>query len=119
MPFKNFLIIFLVLLAGRSISAQTSCSEMLQYVTSNSYGSTLYSYDSEAITSVTFYDLSIDYDTYYFAVVQFTSSYQKYIYQVGSQTEINYRMDYFDSAGKAFWKHIQPYADALGCGPSF
>ena len=63
-------------------------------------GTTYYSYDSDAISEVTFYEISDEsYNDYYFAVVRFTSSYEEYIYQVDSDTEFNYSMEYMDSAG--------------------
>lgn len=102
------------------LNAQTSCSDIIKYVKSKSYGSTYYSYDSDAISQITFYEVSDDsYNTYYFAIVRFTSSYTDYIYQVGSNTKFNYSMDYMDSAGKAFWKYIQPYNENLNCAPNF
>ncbi len=86
-----------------NLNAQTSCDELIQYVESESYGTTYPSYGGDAITQVTFYDVTNDsYNTYYFALVRFTSSYTDYIYHVGSNTEFNYSLDYFDSAGKAF-----------------
>ncbi|WP_426429957.1 hypothetical protein ACPX19_10495 [Winogradskyella sp. HB-48] len=101
-----------------NVNAQ-SCSELLELVKSKSYGVTYYSYDSEAISQVTFYEVSENYETYYFAVVRFTSSYKQYIYQVGSNTKFNYSLNYMDSAGKAFWNYIHPYNDVLGCAPNF
>ena len=102
------------------LKTQTSCSDLIKYVKSNDYGRTYYSYDSDAITQVTFYKITDNnYNTYYFAIVQFTSSYTNYIYQVGPNTQLNYSMDYMDSAGKAFWKYIQPYNENLNCAPNF
>lgn len=100
--------------------AQLSCSELIDYVKSEAYGSTYYSYGSEAITKVTFYEISdVNGKTYYFAIVQFTSSYKDYIYQVASNTKSNYSLNYMNSAGEAFWNYIQPYNDVLGCAPDF
>lgn len=118
---KKFLF-YLILFFGISstINAQSSCQDIIDYVKSEGYGSTYYSYSSDAITQVTFYDVTDDsYNTYYFAIVRFTSSYTDYIYQVGSNTRNNYSMDYLNSAGKAFWNYIEPYSDNLGCGPNF
>lgn len=101
-------------------NAQSSCSDLMAMVKSQDYGYTYYSYDSDAISKVTFYEVSDDsFNRYYFALVQFTSSYKEYIYQVGPRTKFNYSMDYMDSAGKAFWKYIQPYNENLNCGPDF
>ncbi|WP_435412697.1 hypothetical protein [Psychroserpens mesophilus] len=117
---KNSVILSLLFVFGLyfSLNAQSSCSELIDYVKSNSYGSTYYSYDSDAISQVTFYEVTDDnYNTYYFALVRFTSSYTDYIYRVGSNTKSNYSFDYMDSAGKAFWEHIQPYNEVLDCAP--
>lgn len=102
-----------------NLYAQMSCSELMEYVKSESYGSTYYSYDSDAISQVTFYEVTDDsYNTFYFAMVKFTSSYNEYIYQVSSNTKFNYSMNYTESAGKAFWKYIQPYNENLNCAPN-
>ena len=95
----------------------------MDMVKSKGSGSTYTSYNSDAISKVTFYNVRIDYKTYYFAIVCFKKEYSynctEYIYQVGSNTKFNYSMDYYNSAGKAFWEHIQPYNDNLGCAPNF
>src|SRR5680860_508931 len=97
----NRYFLFLIFVVGTlNMKAQTSCSDMIEYVKSKGYGSTYSSYSSDAISQVTFYEISDDsYNTYYFAIVRFTSSYTDYIYQVGSRTQFNYSMDYLDSAG--------------------
>ncbi|WP_047245628.1 hypothetical protein [Maribacter thermophilus] len=108
------------LLFAIGIKAQSSCSDLMAMVKSEGYGSTYYSYDSDAISKVTFYEVSDDsFNRYYFAIVQFTSSYKEYIYQVGSRTKFNYSMDYMNSAGEAFWNYIQPYNENLNCAPNF
>lgn len=100
-----------------------SCEEYMQLVKSKSYGTTYTSYNSEAISKVTFYDVSIDYQTFYFAIVCFKSKYSygcsEYIYQVASNTKMYYSINYLNSAGKAFWEYIQPYSGTLGCAPNF
>lgn len=102
--------------------AQT-CEEIMDFVKSESYGTTYTSYNSDAISKVTFYDLIIDYQTYYFAIVCFKGKYSyscsEYIYQVASNTKMYYSMNYLNSAGEAFWKYIQPYNRNLGCAPDF
>lgn len=115
---KNRILIFtaIIFLSFGEAHAQMSCSEIMQYVKSESYGNTYYSFDSEAISQVTFHEITDkDYNTFYFAIVNFTSSYNDYIYQVSSTTESNYSMNYLDSAGKAFWQYIQPNNENLGC----
>ncbi|MAU15617.1 MAG: hypothetical protein CMH46_08775 [Muricauda sp.] len=107
------------LLFAIGISAQSSCSDLMATVKSEGYGSTYYSYDSDAISKVTFYEVSDDnYNKYYFAIVQFTGSFKEYIYQVGPRTKSNYSYNYRTSAGKAFWKYVQPYNKNLNCAPN-
>lgn len=97
-----------------------SCSEIMNMVKSDAYGTTYYSYNSDAISKVTFYDIEIDYEVYYFAIVCFNNKNsigcREYIYRVSSNTEANYSSHYLNSAGQAFWKYIQPYNKYLGCG---
>ncbi|WP_055443429.1 hypothetical protein [Lacinutrix himadriensis] len=118
---KNLLLSLVFLIATLTTYAQ-SCQEMIDFVKSKSYGTTYTSYDSDAISKVTFYNTQIEYQTYYFAVVCFKQEYSygcnEYIYQVGSNTKLNYSMYYLDSAGKAFWEYIQPYNATLGCAPN-
>ena len=118
-PMKNALITLIILIGSiTSGFAQVSCDEIKDYVKSKSYGSTFYSSGSEAINKVSFHEVTDDsYKTYYFAIVQFTSSYKEYIYQVDSRTKWNYSMNYSTSAGQAFWEYIQPYNSVLGCAP--
>ena len=119
---KKILLILLLIIGGFNGKAQ-SCEEIMDFVKSKSSGTTYTSYDSDAISKVTFYAVSVDYNTLYFAIVCFKKNYSyscnEYIYQVGSNTKFNYSLDHYDSAGKAFWKHIQPYSDNLGCAPNF
>tara|TARA_R110000765_G_scaffold94079_6_gene177446 strand:- start:1033 stop:1407 length:375 start_codon:yes stop_codon:yes gene_type:complete len=102
-----------------NLNAKSSCADMIDMVESESYGTTYYSYDSDAISQVTFHEVTDDsYNTYYFAIVKFKSSYNEYIYQVSSSTKSNYSMNYRQSAGEAFWQYIQPYNDNLNCAPN-
>ena len=100
-----------------------SCDDVMRYVKSNSYGTTYTSFNSDAISKVTFYTITIDYQYYYYAIVCFKpkNSFRcsEYIYQVGARTKSNYSMNYLNSAGKAFWEYIQPYNKNLGCAPNF
>jgi len=103
-----------------SIQAQSSCNEIIETVKLEGYGSTFFSPSSEAVSQVTFYNVNIEYKTYYFAIVKFSSSFSKeYIYQVGSNTKMNYSMNYLTSAGKSFWKFIASYNENLKCAPEF
>jgi hypothetical protein len=101
-----------------------SCEEIMHFVKSKDYGTTYTSYNSTAISKVTFYSVYINYQMRYFAIVcfkpnEYTYNCSEYIYEVSSNTQLNYSMNYFESAGKAFWKYIQPYADILNCSPNF
>ncbi len=117
------LIVFILLLNVISLQAQ-NCDEIMEYVKEEGgYGTTYTSYNSDAISKVTFYQITADYKTLYFAIVCFKRKYSyscsEYIYQVGSNTKINYALNYTQSAGKAFWAYIQPYNANLGCAPDF
>ena len=88
---KSISSILLVFLFVNHLNSQSSCSELIDYIKSESYGTTYSSFGSEAISSVTFYQLNDDnYNTYYYAVVKFSNSYNEYIYQVASNTKSNY-----------------------------
>lgn len=114
------LVCFTFLIGINSINAQ-SCSELMSSIKSNHFGTTYYSPTSDAISQVTFYDITIDYKFYYFAIVTFKGSYtsKEYLYQVSSTTKLNYSMNYLQSAGKAFWKYINPHNENLNCAPDF
>ncbi|MEN8836448.1 MAG: hypothetical protein ABF265_10495 [Polaribacter sp.] len=118
---KNLILITLLLFSLQGFSQ--SCSEMMDFVTTGNRGSSYSSsLSSDAIDEVTFYKKTIDYKSYYFAVVCFKEKYlgcSEYLYQVGSSTESNYSFNYFNSAGKAFWKYIHPYNENLNCAPDF
>jgi len=118
---KNILLPLILIFGISNLNAQ-SCQEVMESVQSN-YGTTYSSYNSDAISKVTFYDVMVDYQYLYFAIVCFKqkNSYgcNEYIYQVSSNTKMNYSMNYSSSAGKAFWKYIEPYNSNLGCAPDF
>lgn len=118
---KILLSLFFLLFTGITlINNQMSCEDLIDHVESEDWGTTYRSYDSDAISSVSFHSITDDSNnTYYFAIVKFTSSYQKYIYQVDSDTQRKYSRDRYDSAGEAFWEHIHPYRRNLGCAPEF
>ncbi len=120
---KKMILTFISALTIIAVNAQT-CDEMIEYVKQEGgYGTTYTSYNSDAISKVTFYQLTVDYKTLYFAIVCFKKEYSygctEYIYQVGSNTKFNYSLNYLSSAGKAFWEYIQPYSENLGCAPNF
>ena len=120
---KSLALTLALFLSSTLILKAQSCDEVMSWVKSSSYGQTYSSYSSDAISRVTFYTVTADYQTYYFAIVCFKSprSYgcREYIYQVDSNTQYNYSSSYYTSAGKAFWNYIEPYSGNLGCGPSF
>lgn len=117
---KNLALLIVLTVLSITLKAQ-SCNEMMDFVKSKDYGTSYLSYTSDAISKVTFYEINVDNNTLYFAIVCFKSKYSygcsEYIYQVGSSTKMNYSMNYLNSAGKAFWEYIQPYQKNLGCGP--
>lgn len=120
---KKVILLIFISLTTAALNAQ-SCDEIMEYVKKEGgYGTTYTSYNSDAISKVTFYQLTVDYKTLYFAIVCFKKEYSyscsEYIYQVGSNTKLNYSMNYLTSAGKAFWEYIQPYNENLGCAPNF
>lgn len=119
---KKLLFIISGFLIGFAIKAQT-CEELIESVKTNYSGTTFTSYTSDAISKVTFYDAIIDNQTFYFAIVCFKNENlygcSEYFYQVASSTKLNYSTSYLTSAGKAFWKYIQPYNENLDCAPSF
>ncbi|GGE06904.1 hypothetical protein [Psychroflexus salis] len=119
---KKVIILFIIFLSSFFANSQT-CEEYMKFVKSESRGTTYTSYTSDAISKVTFYEVSADYQTYYFAIVCFKKEYSiqcsEYIYQVASSTKTNYAMNYLNSAGEAFWNYIQPYHKNLGCAPDF
>ena len=119
---KSLILILIVSFSTIDVNAQ-SCDKIIEYVKSKAYGTTYTSYNSDAISKVTFYEITENYKKLYFAIVCFKKEYsytcKEYIYQVGSNTKSNYSMNYMDSAGKAFWDYIQPYNENLDCAPNF
>lgn len=118
---KQLLLLLFLLATSITLKSQT-CEEYMDFVRSESYGSAYNSYNSDAISKVTFYTVSIDYQFYYFAIVCFKKQYggcSEYIYQVDSNTKMYYSMNYLSSAGEAFWNYIEPHNGNLGCAPSF
>ncbi|WP_296623217.1 hypothetical protein [Marivirga sp.] len=117
---KKIILYLFLFLTTTMVKAQ-SCEELIEFVKSESYGSTYSSPLSDAISEVTFYTVTIDFETYYCAIVCFKEKYSygcnEYIYIVSSTTEMYYSLNYFDSAGKAFWKYIQPYHQNSECSP--
>jgi hypothetical protein len=117
---KNLLFTLLLFIGYQNSSfAQLSCDELQEYVEDKDFGMTYYSFSSTAINKVSFHEIMDEsYNSYYYAIVTFQSNlYNSYIYQVSSTTKWNYSSDYISSAGEAFWEHIHPYRNNLGCAP--
>ena len=120
---KTSILILIIIFTTIFVKAQ-NCDEIMAYVKKEGgYGSTYTSYNSDAISKVTFYELKVEYKTLYFAIVCFKNEYsltcKEYIYQVSSNTKFNYSLNYSTSAGKAYWEYIQPHNSNLGCAPNF
>lgn len=115
------LLFSLWIIFSSGVATGQSCEELIEFVRNDSYGNTYSSPLSDAISEVSFYTTTIEYKTYYFAIVCFKAKYSygctEYIYQVGSNTKVNYSMNYLNSAGEAFWKYIQPHHRNLKCSP--
>jgi len=113
--------IFLIFFLNSLFIHAQSCDEIAKLVKSRSAGVIYYSSNSEAISSVTFYDFIEGYKHYYFAIVKFNHNYlfKEYLYQVDSKTKMWYSLEYMKSAGKAFWKYIEPHNTTLNCAPDF
>lgn len=118
---KYILSIALLFVAQVTLQAQT-CEELIEFVKEEGYETTYSSPTSTAISKVSFYEVTIDYDDYYFAIVCFKKKYSyscsEYIYQIDAQTKYNYSISYLKNAGKAFWKYIEPFSGVLSCSPS-
>lgn len=102
-------------------SRNNMCVSLMETLKSVANGTTYTSYNSTAISRVTFYDVEIDYKPVYYAIVCFTYrnaalGCAEYIYRVSSDTERNYSLNYMNSAGQAFNRYIKPYNKNLYCG---
>ena len=113
----SFLIIILSLITSASYG-QMSCDDMMEHVEDEGWEMASYCcFTSKFLTGVKFYSLDIDYDTYYFAKVQFNYG-RWYLYRVSSNTKSNFSYyAYTDQAGEAFHQYIHVYRDELGCAP--
>lgn len=58
-----------------NIRKLSPCEKITNFVKVNGYSTPYNSYESEAIYYVTFYEIIVDFDTYYFAVVCFKTDY--------------------------------------------
>ncbi len=113
-----FIYIFFLLISNTQ--GQNSCEDIIKLVKTKDSGFIYYSSNSDAIRTVSFHQVRTEsFQTNYFAIVQFTSSFKYYIYQVNYDTKFKYSFEYLNSAGEAFWKYIHPYRKTLGCAPDF
>lgn len=82
---NEYIIILLFTFICSTVKAQ-SCDEIMEYVKSESYGTSYSSYTSDVISKVTFYTVTVDYNMLHFAIVCFKKKYSyscnEYIYQV-------------------------------------
>lgn len=119
MKYIIILFSFISLFIGE-LNGQTSSDDIIKYVRSKDFGMTYYSYNSDAIRSISFHEVRTEsYKTIHFAIVQFQTSFTDYIYQVDYNTRSKYSMQYLTSAGSAFFEYIHPYRKLLGCAPNF
>ena len=116
---RSLLAILLIGISLNSSFAQMSCDELITLVERDDpQGLTLHSFNSSLISKVAFHEITGDLSQkHYFAIVQFKNSYKRYIYQVSNTTKVNYLSAYNRSAGKAFWKYIEPFSSELDCSP--
>ena len=107
---------------NNTYSKKTSCDDFIKTLRDNISSNTYTSYDSSSIALVEFYSTIIDNQYHYYAIVCFytkNGGCTDFIYQVSSNTEYYYSSNYKISAGKAFWKYIQPYKNNLSCSAQF
>jgi hypothetical protein len=71
----KYLILILVVMFSSIDAKAQSCKEFISYVKAKSYGTTYSSFDSDAISKVTFYQVSENYQTLHFAIVCFKQKY--------------------------------------------
>jgi len=80
----------LLIIVGVNTAKAQNCGELMEYVKSKSWGTEYVGYNSDAISKVTFYEITRNYQTLYFAVVCFKKEYSfscaEYIYQVNANT---------------------------------
>lgn len=118
--FRTLITLSFLLTSISFVHAQISCSEIMENVQENGREQASYCcFDSEFLTRVKFYSLDIDYNTYYFAIVQFNYG-RWFVYQVPSNSKYNFSLyAYSNKAGEAFHKFIHAYRNSLGCAPEF
>ncbi|MFK7978820.1 MAG: hypothetical protein AB8G86_02460 [Saprospiraceae bacterium] len=117
---KNGLILLCLLFIMNSpLMGQINCEDIKEYVETEGFQQSSYCcFDSEFLTGVKFYSLTIEYQTYYYALVQFNFG-KWYIYQVPSNSQFNFGLHAFgDQAGEAFHTYIHAYREHLDCAPN-
>lgn len=104
-------------------NSENACIDFIKLIKSKGTGTDYYSRSSRAISRVTFYTIFNEGKYYYFAIVCFRrkelNTCKEYIYQVNSETESFYSAFYNESAGKTFYKYIEPFSKILSCSPKF
>ncbi len=111
-------------LTSKSTSnSKKNCNTLIRSFKAKYNGDRYNSPSSSSISSVTFYNINIDRRINYFAIVCFKNSNNnycnEYLYQVSLQTKELYSTFYRNSAGKAFWKYVNPHKKNLLCSPDF
>ncbi len=112
------ILIFFALMGTTQLCSQ-SCVEFLSQVKSSAQAMTLNTYENETVKSVSFYDLIIDAQYRYFAIVCFKtkSECNEYLYEVNSLTKTYYSLYYLSSPLNTFQEYIDSYNHNLGCAP--
>ena len=112
---KKVFLLIVLFVCSQTLFAQDDCDELIEYLTTNYNGRAYANPSSSSIEEVVFYSYYDDNATYYYAIVEFTTSYDKFVYQVDNLTEDDYAENYSESAGRAYWDYIEPHKDFLGC----
>lgn len=107
---KLFTLIAALMLYTSAQAQQVSCYELADLVTTKGYYQASDSfYSSSALSSITWYEV----DGNYYALVQFTSSYTKYVYGGFSSyydySKVRNYIKNADSAGRAFHNSLGQY----------
>ena len=113
---KNFLIGLCLVMSTLNVCGQVSCDELMEVVETEGIQQASYCcFDSDFLTGVKFYSLTVDYEIYHFALAQFDFG-KWYIYRVPSNSQFNFSLyAYGDQAGEAFHEYIHAYKDNLDC----
>jgi hypothetical protein len=87
---KKIILIFFIALTTFAVKAQT-CDEIMEYVKKEGgYGTTYTSYNSDAISKVTFYQVSVDYKTLNFCNCMFQERIFLHLFRVYLSSWLKY-----------------------------